>query len=288
MLPGATLWADPHSPARTTAIAWHATRPADAQQMDKIATQSVARWIGNWNSTVQGDVNLATTTIVAAGALPVFVAYNIPQRDCGGYSGGNNTSARAYRDWILAFANGIGARPAAVVLEPDALAGMDCLSARDQLVRLDLLNFAVQTLASKGSIAVYLDAGNPHWKPAATIAKRLRAAGIAHAQGFSLNVSNFYLTADNLSYGTEVSAMVGGKHFIIDTSRNGLGPADDAQWCNPPGRALGIRPTTATGNQLVDAYLWIKAPGESDGSCNGAPAAGIWMPEYALGLAQRG
>jgi endoglucanase len=31
----------------------------------------------------------------------------------------------------------------------------------------------------------------------------------------------------------------------------------------------------------------VKAPGESDGACNGAPASGEWMPEYALGLAQR-
>ena len=285
---GATFWADPHSPAKVTADAWRVTRQADAQQLDKIATQSVARWIGNWNSNVQTDVNVATETMVAAGALPVFVAYNIPQRDCGGYSGGNNMSAQAYRNWILAFANGIGARRAAVVLEPDALAGMECLSASDQQIRLDLLKFAVRTLASKGSIAVYLDAGNPRWKPAATIARRLLAAGIAQAQGFSLNVSNFFLTADNVSYGSEVSALVGGKHFIVDTGRNGLGPAADAQWCNPAGRALGIRPTTVTGNQLVDAYLWIKTPGESDGSCNGAPAAGTWMPEYALGLAQRG
>lgn len=56
------------------------------------------------------DVNVATTPIVAAGALPILVAYNIPQRDCGGYSGSNLTSAQAYRNWILALANGIGAR----------------------------------------------------------------------------------------------------------------------------------------------------------------------------------
>ena len=288
LIAGATFWADPYSSAKATADSWRVSRPADAVEMDKIATQGVARWIGNWNTSVQGDVSAMTTTIAAAGALPVFVAYNIPQRDCGGYSGSNLTSAQAYRDWITAFANGIGARRAVVVLEPDALAGMDCLSAADQQTRLDLLKFAVQAFASKGGISVYLDAGHPHWQPAATIAQRLLAAGITQAQGFSLNVSNFYLTSDNVSYGSQVSALVGGRHFVIDTGRNGLGPAADAQWCNPAGRALGIRPTTATGNALVDAFLWIKTPGESDGSCNGAPSAGSWMPEYALGLAQRG
>lgn len=285
---GSIFWVDPYSNASTTATAWRTSRGADALQMDKIATAGMAKWIGNWNSNVFADVDAATTTMTATGAMPVFVAYNIPQRDCGGFSGSNTTTAQAYRDWVVAFANGIGGRRAAVVLEPDALAMMDCLSDADQQLRLDLLKFAVQTFAARGSIAVYLDAGHPRWKSASTMSARLISAGIALAQGFSLNVSNFYLTSENITYGTQVSALVGGKHFVIDTGRNGVGPTSDAQWCNPAGRALGLRPTTATGNALVDAYLWIKTPGESDGACNGAPRAGTWMPEYALGLAQRG
>lgn len=65
-------------------------------------------------------------------------------------------------------------------------------------------------------------------------------------------------------------------------------------------RGLGLRPTADTGNALVDAYLWIKTPGESDGQCNrwappGSPnpvrgmmdpPAGAWFPEQALELAQ--
>ncbi len=286
-LAGATFWVDPNSAAKQTANAWRTSRPADALQMDKVASGATAKWIGNWTSNVQADVNAAVATMTSAGALPVFVAYNIPQRDCGGLSGGNTTTANAYKNWITAFANGIGARRAAVVLEPDALAAMDCLNATDQQMRVDLLKFAVQTFASKGSITVYLDAGHANWQSPQTMASRLLAAGIALAQGFSLNVSNFIGTSANVSYGTQISALVGGKHFIIDTGRNGAGPTTDYQWCNPAGRALGTRPTTATGNALVDAFLWIKTPGESDGACNGAPPSGTWMPEYALGLAQR-
>lgn len=287
VLTGASLWVDPYSNARKTADVWRATRPADAASLDKLAAASQARWFGNWNSSVQADVDAATTTISASGALPTFVAYNIPQRDCGGLSGGNATTADGYKSWITAFANGIGTRKAAVILEPDALAGMDCLSATDQQLRLALLSYAVQTLQAKGSISVYLDAGNPRWHSASTMASRLANAGVAMAQGFSLNVSNFLLSSDNVSYGQQISALVGGKHFVVDTGRNGLGPTADFQWCNPDGRALGARPTTQTGNPLVDAYLWIKAPGESDGACGGAPSSGTWMPEYALGLAQR-
>ena len=287
LLAGATLWVDPGSNARRTADAWRITRPADAAQMDKAASQAQVRWIGNWNIDVRADVDAATTLIAGAGAMPMFVAYNIPQRDCGGLSGGNTTSAAAYRSWIAAVAEGIGTRRATVILEPDALAAMDCLSGADQQLRLDLLNYAVQTLHAKGGIAVYLDAGHPAWKSASTMASRLTSAGIALAQGFSLNVSNFRATSDNVTYGQQIASLTGGKHFVVDTGRNGLGPTADSQWCNPAGRALGERPTTQTGIAYVDAFLWIKTPGESDGACGGAPSAGAWMPEYALGLAQR-
>ncbi|MFI8100185.1 glycoside hydrolase family 6 protein [Streptomyces sp. NPDC086023] len=95
------------------------------------------------------------------------------------------------------------------------------------------------------------------------------------------------------------------KHFITDSSRNGQGPwkapagryGDPQEWCNPPGRGLGARPTTATGDPLHDARLWIKTPGESDGAClrggkgpedpaRGTvdPKAGEWFPEQALEL----
>ncbi|WP_413806614.1 glycoside hydrolase family 6 protein [Streptomyces sp. OE57] len=97
------------------------------------------------------------------------------------------------------------------------------------------------------------------------------------------------------------------KHYVTDTSRNGQGPwtpraathrHDDVQsWCNPPGRGLGRRPTTRTGEALLDAALWVKTPGESDGRClrgtdgpldpvRGTvnPEAGEWFPEQALEL----
>jgi endoglucanase len=287
VLAGSTFYVDPYSNAKKTADSWRLTRPADATQMDKIATQSQAKWFGNWNTDIYSAVSTAVTAMTSVGALPILVAYNVPQRDCGGLSGGNSIAADQYRTWVSEFARGIGARRAAVVLEPDALAGMDCLSSTDQQLRLDLLTYAVKAFKALGATFVYLDAGNPRWHSAGTMATRLTQADVAEAAGFSLNVSNFFFTADNTAYGSQISSLVGGKHFIIDTGRNGLGPTADYQWCNPDGRALGARPTTQTGNTLVDAFLWIKAPGESDGACNGAPSAGTWMPDYALGLAQR-
>jgi endoglucanase len=163
----------------------------------------------------------------------------------------------------------------------------DCLSPADVQTRYSLLRDAVGTLAAAGA-SVYLDAGNANWRSAAEMASRLRAAGIDQARGFALNVANFDDTAGELAFGDAIVAALGGKtHFVVDTSRNGRGPASDGAWCNPPGRGLGVRPTVATGDARADAFLWIKVPGESDGTCNGGPAAGTWWLDYALGLARR-
>lgn len=285
-----TFYIDQASKARKTANEWRSTRPADAAQMDKIASQPMAKWFGSWNSvaSVRSDVASAVSAITSTGAVPVFVAYNIPQRDCGGLSGSNTLSVDGYRSWISEFARGLSGSTAVVILEPDALAAMGCLSTDDQNTRVSLIRFALDQLTANGQTKVYLDAGHARWQSPSTMASRLISAGIASAAGFTLNVSNFIADGDNVEFGTQLSSLVGGKHFIIDSGRNGLGPTSDMQWCNPEGRAIGRRPTTATGNPLVDAYLWIKTPGESDGACNGYPTSGTWMPEYALGLAARG
>jgi endoglucanase len=287
ILAGTNWYIDPNSNAKRQADAWRQSRPGDAAAMDKIASQPQADWFGDWSGDVRSAVSSRVSTITSAGALPVLVAYNIPVRDCHGYSGGGASSASAYRDWISSFAAGIGTRRAIVVLEPDALAGMDCLSAADQSARLSLLSDAVSVLAGYSGVKTYIDAGHSRWQPASVIADRLKSAGVARASGFTLNVSNYLPTSEQRAYGDQVSALAGGKHFLVDTSRNGLGPSPDGQWCNPAGRALGDRPTTATGDPLADAWFWIKAPGESDGTCNGGPAAGQWWADYALGLARR-
>jgi endoglucanase len=141
-------------------------------------------------------------------------------------------------------------------------------------------------------------------------------------------------------YTANMGTAVPTAHFVIDTSRNGQGPNSMAafanapfdqaasavgklqsgNWCNPPGSGVGLRPSADTGAPLLDAYLWVKIPGESDGQCDAAggvrawdygvytkpgwpttpsqqalfdplwgqfdPAAGGWFPQQALQLAQ--
>ena len=290
-------------------------------------------------------------------AVPVLVAYDIPLRDCSQYSAGGAQSDADYRAWITALAKGLGSNKAVVILEPDALANLpsDCSPTSDPTkaltaARIADINYAIGALESQRGTSVYLDAGHSQWHGVGDMASRLIQAGVAKAQGFFLNVSNFQPTEQLDQYGTWVSkciwfatkgpAYAAGHtdycasqyysgaapndglpgdavsptdpstwhwtdawfdqnvgtppaaeltHFVVDTSRNGQGawtaPAGkysgDAQtWCNPPGRGIGIRPTARTGVALVDAYLWIKTIGESDGQCNRGIPGGTIDPEY--------
>jgi endoglucanase len=282
---GQRLYVNPASPAARQAAAWQRSRAADAAAMRRIAEQPQVIWLGDWTPNIRGEVDRLITQIEQARALPVFVAYNIPNRDCGLHSAGGARGGDAYRRWAQDFARGLRGRRAVVILEPDGLASMDCLPVRLKDERVALLREAVQTLTAGGA-AVYIDAGNANWRQPEDMAQRLRGAGIERAQGFALNVSNFHNLQVNLAYGERLSRLVGGKHFVIDTSRNGRGAALERDWCNARNQALGRAPTTSTGHPLADAFLWVKTPGQSDGTCNGGPRAGEWWPDYALELSR--
>jgi len=271
-----------YSPAAAQVESWKNTRPADAEAIKKLVGVQDARWFGGWNGNVENDVRDYVNQAANISTLPIIVAYNIPFRDCGGYSSGGADSANNYRAWIESFARGIGSNKAVVILEPDALPGVECLPENERNTRLDLLSHAVNILKNNSNTSVYIDAGHSNWISVSETASRLQRANIAKADGFSLNVSNYYTNAQNKVFGDAVSSAVGGKHYIVDTSRNGKG--SNGEWCNPSGRAIGTMPTSNTDSPLIDAYLWIKKPGESDGYCNGGPAAGAWWGEYALGL----
>lgn len=278
------LYVDPYNSASTYA----SSNPSatGASLITWMGKQPVARWFGGWNGNVQSDASSYVTAAESAGAVPVLVSYNIPNRDCGGYSAGGAQTEADYATWIHQLATGIGTHMAVVILEPDAVALNSCLNADQQAARNRELSGAVSALKSHSNTAVYIDAGHANWLSASDTASRLRQSNVATADGFSLNVSNYTTTADNTTLGNQVAALIQNKHYVIDTSRNGNGPTPDAQWCNPPGRALGHLPTTNTGQALTDGYLWIKTPWESDGNCNGGPAAGQPNWPYAIGLAQ--
>jgi endoglucanase len=291
--PGSGLYVDPSGAAAVAVRALdQAGRRREATIIRRIADQPTAVWFTDDNP---GYVERARRLAAAASAvrrMPILTLYFIPHRDCAGHSAGGATDAAAYRRWVTALAGALRGHRAIVVLEPDAVPQLvrGCLTPQRTAERYGLLRHAVAALRTAPEVRIYLDAGNPTWVPAARIAPALRSAGVGAASGFALNVANFETTADNVAYGNGLARLLRGKHFVVDTSRNGNGPAQrgagDRHWCNPPGRRLGVPPTLRTGHALVDAYLWVKRPGESDGACvPGHPPAGHWFPAYALSLA---
>ncbi|MCZ7414456.1 MULTISPECIES: glycoside hydrolase family 6 protein [unclassified Streptomyces] len=288
-----TFWVNPDSKAAQTLTRVRDEGRADeAELVEAIAEQPVGQWIGTEDP--EAETRRVTEAAAAADRTALLVLYNIPHRDCGQYSQGGAADANAYRNWIDRVVAGIGDRETWVVLEPDALPHLlvpGCVPEEFHEEQYTLLREAVGKLGALPNTRVYLDAGNPRWvRDPGGLVEPLRRAGIEQAHGFSLNVSNYQTTRANADYGQRLSAMIDGKPFVIDTSRNGNGPVagheDEEAWCNPPGRALGERPTTETGEEQIDAYLWIKRPGESDGTCKGGPPAGEWHHSYALELAR--
>ncbi|SDI70577.1 glycoside hydrolase family 6 protein [Paraburkholderia phenazinium] len=282
-----SFYADPNSEAAVWVRA-HADDPRAAKIAASIVHVPTAQWFGSWNRDVQAAVDQYVNAANAAHQVPILVAYNIPERDCGGASAGGAADVSAYRAWIDAFSQGIGKSRAMVVVEPDSLAQLDCFKTPEgQQTRLDLLRYAVSRMRLNAPEAdVYLDAGNAHWIGADAMANRLHDAGIGEVKGFALNVSNFYTTQESLAYANAVNEQLSNrfgltKPVVVDTSRNGNG--SEGQWCNPASARLG-EPTGEPSGQIWLA--WIKNPGTSDGPCGVAPAlkAGGFDPDLAVRL----
>lgn len=211
-----------------------------------------------------------------------IAVYGLPDRDCGNHSAGG-LDPDAYREWTERIGNALRNAPDVrkiVILEPDSIALAPSCGSLDDRARH--LRTAVENLRGVDTW-IYLDAGHSAWHPADEMAGLLRSTGLLDdVRGVALNVSNYQDTANEFDYAHRLSDLLGGTHAVIDTSRNGAGPAG-AQWCNPGGRLVGAA-SGAYGDGVVDTTLWIKPPGESDGECNGGPAAGTWWPDAAVEL----
>jgi endoglucanase len=275
---------------QTSAARWVAANPGDSRAAvirDRIANVPQGRWYTQNNTaTVAAEVDAYVGAAAAAGKTPIMVVYNIPNRDCSGASSGGLANHAVYRQWIDQVAAGLKGRAAAIILEPDVLPIMtSCLTAAQQQEVYASMAYAGKTLkAASAAAKVYFDAGHAAWLSPAEMAARLVRADIANsADGISVNVSNYRTTADSTAYIRNVIAATGISRLkgVIDTSRNGNGPLG-SEWCDPAGRAIGIPSTNAVSDPILDAYLWIKLPGEADGCIAGA---GQFVPQRAYDLA---
>lgn len=275
---GRDLYVDPESEAIKAVDA--ATDAATRDAFLTIADQPTAIWltpeeypageVGPYVAQVLADAEAGDT-------LPVFVVYGIPDRDCGQFSAGG-TTVDGYETWVREIATALEGTETPVVLEPDAISLAE--QCGDVERRMGLLTTAGAVLTDVGA-TVYLDGGHSNWHSVQETAALLRQAGIADVHGFATNVSNYNDDASELAYAQRLSAQLDGAPFVVDTGRNGNG--SDGTWCNPAGAALGAPPLTLEAEGL-DANLWVKPPGESDGTCGGGPVAGQWWPDRALSL----
>jgi cellulose 1,4-beta-cellobiosidase len=248
--------------------------------------------------------------------------------------------ARYRTEFVDRIAAQLGQHPSvrvAAIVEPDSLANLatnldhpKCAAAADVYRRS--IAYAIETLSTP-NVSLYLDAAHAGWlgwdRNRAAIVRVFAdvfalAGGERRVRGFATNVSNYNSLdgregariepsdpcPDELSYVHALAASLGAagihaSHFVIDTSRNGQGGsrARWGVWCNALGAGLGERPrgSPAPG---VDAYYWVKPPGESDGtsdpaaprydaacgsreSAPDAPQAGAMFPAYLAQLASR-
>lgn len=288
---GAELWVRPDSQTAAAADEVEAMgRADDADLLRRVAGVPAGIWLtpeGYPPGEVGGVVTELVTPALEAGAVPVLVVYGVPERDCeGGFSAGGLTD-ETYVPWVQEVADAVAAvredlgGDVAVVLEPDALAtALVCGEPGD---RVRQVGDAVQVLA-EADVPTYVDAGHSDWIDPGAMAGLLQEVGAERVRGFAVNVSNYQTDDDEQAYAEAVAAAGGGEHWVIDRGRNGNGSTEE--WCNPSGRALGERPAVPSDDGGLDAYLWVKPPAESDGTCNGGPPAGeIWNLQ-ALELAR--
>jgi cellulose 1,4-beta-cellobiosidase len=321
--------------------------PGQAAALHKLAALPTAVWLDDiaHAQTASRWLDDALQQPGASGppALPVFVIYDLPNRDCAAQASngeltvdrnGESRYQRDYIDLIAAQFRAHGSQPIVAIIEPDSLANVATnlaveKCAASEAVYRRAVAYAVAKL-SLPNVSLYLDAAHAGWlgwgknlPKIATVFKQVLAlaGGPERIRGFVVNVANYDVARnpsarrndpdepgpDELTYVADLSralAAVGitGKGFIIDTGRNGRGGIRSApgNWCNIKGAGLGERPRAAPA-PLVDAYYWIKVPGESDGTSDaaaprfdpncvsddaapGAPQAGKLFEPYLLEL----
>jgi len=228
----------------------------------------------------------------------------------------------------------------ALLIEPDSLPNLvtnsDLQTCKDSASGYrDGVAYALKTL-NLPNVVQYIDAGHGGWlgwdanlKPGAEeLAKAYKAAGSPKQfRGFATNVAGWnswdlspgefskasdakYNACQNeKTYVTTFSARLKTagmpNHAIIDTGRNAVtGLRQEwGNWCNVKGAGFGVRPTSSTGLEIADAFVWVKPGGESDGTSDSSatrydsfcgkedayqpsPEAGQWNQAYFEELLQ--
>ncbi len=232
------------------------------------------------------------------GTIPIILTDFLHQSLGGCPSAGQIRSYMPlFEQRINAVVAGTGNRPVVYLLELDAIGSSSCIIKNKSSASAweGALKYEVDQFAALPHAVVYVEGGYSDSNSPSYTAKVLNKIDIRKIRGFFTNDTHNEWTINEVHWGEQISRMTHGAHFIVDTAQNGQGPLLNKHphsqgvedLCNPPGRGLGPRTTTATGFADVDAFMWTHIPGNSTGTCNGGPSGGLFFPSYAEGLAAR-
>ncbi|QRV95446.1 glycoside hydrolase family 6 protein [Ceratobasidium sp. AG-Ba] len=264
-----------------------------------------------------------------------LVVYNLPDRDCSAKASDgelhlSDAGEARYEAYVKRVASQIERFPdvsVAISLEPDSIGNMvtnlsvpKCGNAAPAHKRLIALAIAI--LSTRPNVSIYLDGAHAGWLgwpdnlgPTATVLGDILATAkkqnsSANVRGLVTNVSNYnglgnqqQAGRDELVYINNLKPLLDNvgypAHFLVDQGRAGnqVATRDGGDWCNFKYAGFGPRPSTTTPSPLIDAIVWVKPGGESDGTsgtssprydtaCTSAtsyipsPEAGQWHSDY--------
>jgi endoglucanase len=277
------FYVNPNSRAAEAAARLKNTKPREAAWLQQLAAEPTAVWFTAKTTEPEKEAARLAQAVAGSSVYALAVIQALPKQDCMRYETPGLAPA-AYRTWIDGLVRGMGETTIYWILEPETLLLTACLKPEAITERWNLIAETILLLKKNPKALVFLDIGYPGWLTVPEAAERLMKAGVMTADGFVLNVGQYYATDDCIAYGQDISGRIGGKAFVLDTSRNGKGALSREAWCNPKNRAIGHRPMAPTGIKGLEAYVWLKEPGVSDGTCNGGPAAGVWWEAKAIEL----
>lgn len=265
--------------------------PDSASALSHLESLGIATWYSdrgvNGNATQTAEELVSTC---AESSRLNIVVYGLPNKDCSaGYSNGNGTvqTGEDYEEFIRNLTGIVGERKVLYVLEPDAvglIAAGGC--AVDYGYESNLTN-AISLLSENPNAEIYLDVG--YWTleqsestdNVAQIVKELAKAG--RLKGIALNTSNYRSSTlmSQLCANFQSAVESTDIHCVVDTSRNFQEFADpsSSEWCNVRTAGIGAPPTNETGLSNIDYYIYVKPPGDSDGTCVDETAAAMRGPE---------
>jgi endoglucanase len=273
----------------------------DYDYLTRITSMAQARWIGSWstNDAISNYAHQVYTAAAAQDRIGLIAYYGMRDYTCED-AATDPALAEFYRERSQVLVEelaGSGAQ-AWIVLEPGLIAQLgEC----EGDPRGAWVSEAAAILAAAGA-AVYLDAGvvdDPE-----VIAANLAGLELDAVAGIAVGTNGYRAVSEQVAAGEAVIAALTqagvdvttpragtdpgtpGLGVIVDTSRSAV-PITEAEPCNPPEAGIGV-PPALVGEGVLDAHVWIKRVGESDGACNGGPTRGQFSQALALELARNG